>query len=51
MYKIIALDMDETLLQPNKTISPIDRDALIKAQKMGIYVVLATGRPIFGIRK
>ena len=51
MYKIIALDMDETLLQPDKTISPIDRDALIKAQQMGIYVVLATGRPIFGIRK
>ena len=51
MYKIIALDMDETLLQPNKTISPVDRDALIKAQKMGIYVVLATGRPIFGIKK
>ena len=51
MYKIIALDMDETLLQPNKTISPVDRDALIKAQEMGIYVVLATGRPIFGIRK
>ncbi len=51
MYKIIALDMDETLLQPNKTIAKADRDALIKAQKMGIYVVLATGRPIFGIRK
>ena len=51
MYKIIALDMDETLLQPNKTISAEDRDALIKAQEMGIYVVLATGRPIFGIRK
>ena len=51
MYKLIALDMDETLLQPNKTISPIDRDALIKAQKMGIYVVLATGRPIVGIKK
>lgn len=51
MYKIIALDMDETLLQPDKTISKEDKEALIKAQQMGIYVVLATGRPIFGIRK
>lgn len=51
MYKIIALDMDETLLQPNKTISKEDKEALIKAQEKGIYVVLATGRPIFGIRK
>ena len=51
MYKLIALDMDETLLQPNKTISKEDREALIKAQKMGIYVVLATGRPLFGIKK
>ena len=46
MYKLIALDMDETLLQPDKTIAKADRDALIKAQQMGIYVVLATGRPI-----
>lgn len=51
MYKLIALDMDETLLQPDKTISKIDRDALIKAQQMGIYVVLATGRPLFGIKR
>ena len=51
MYKLIALDMDETLLQPDKTISKIDKEALIKAQELGIYVVLATGRPIFGIKR
>ena len=51
MYKLIALDMDETLLQPDKTISKKDKEALIKAQEMGIHVVLATGRPLFGIKK
>lgn len=51
MYKLIALDMDETLLQPDKTISKEDKEALIKAKKMGIHVVLATGRPLFGIKR
>lgn len=51
MYKLIALDMDETLLQPDKTISKADKEALQKAQKMGIHVVLATGRPLFGIKR
>lgn len=51
MYKIIALDMDETLLQPNKTISKEDKEALQKAMNMGIHIVLATGRPVFGIKK
>ena len=51
MIKLIALDMDETLLQPNKTIADIDRESLIRAQKMGIHVVLATGRPIVGIKR
>ena len=39
------------LMNVNSKDAGVIRDALIKAQQMGIYVVLATGRPIFGIRK
>ncbi|MBF9000407.1 MULTISPECIES: sugar-phosphatase [Vibrio] len=50
MYKIIALDMDGTLLNSQKQISPRTKEAIAKAQQQGIRVVLASGRPIEGIR-
>ncbi|AJA47343.1 HAD family hydrolase [Clostridium pasteurianum DSM 525 = ATCC 6013] len=51
MYKLIALDMDGTLLKDNKTISKENFDALKKARENNIKIVLATGRPIKGIEK
>ena len=44
MYKIIACDLDETLLTREKTVSLKDREAIAKAQEKGVKFVLATGR-------
>lgn len=49
MYKLIALDMDGTLLRPDKTISKKTKQAIRNAKELGVKVVLATGRPTLGI--
>lgn len=51
MYKLIALDMDGTLLKDDKSISNENFNAIQKARENNIKVVLATGRPIKGIEK
>ncbi|WP_267920325.1 Cof-type HAD-IIB family hydrolase [Macrococcoides caseolyticum] len=48
-YKMIVLDMDDTLLTSENTILPSTIDTLIKAQEKGIKVVLASGRPTGGM--
>lgn len=48
IYKMIAVDLDGTLTNSKKEISNYTRDTLIHAQKEGVIVVLATGRPING---
>ena len=48
-YKIIALDLDGTLTNSEKVITPKTYDALIKFQKNGGKVILASGRPTMGI--
>lgn len=49
MIKMIALDLDETLLNTDKTISGENAAALRKLHQAGIKVVLCTGRPINAI--
>lgn len=45
-YKLIALDIDGTLVRHNGELTTAVRDALIKAQReYGMRVVLASGRP------
>jgi Cof subfamily protein (haloacid dehalogenase superfamily) len=51
MYKLIALDMDGTLLSKDKTISKANFKAIQRAKAKGVKVVLATGRPINGIKR
>lgn len=51
MYKLIALDMDGTLLNDKKTISKENKEAIKSAISNGSKVVLATGRPLKGIEK
>ncbi|MBZ4663119.1 MAG: sugar-phosphatase [Caloramator sp.] len=51
MYKLIALDMDGTLLNENKEISKSNLEAIQFARRKGIKIVLATGRPTKGIEK
>lgn len=45
MYKLIALDLDDTLLNDKGEISQRNREAIIKAQEKGVKIVLASGRP------
>ncbi len=49
MYKIITLDLDGTLTNAQKEITPRTLQALLRAQEEGIIVVLASGRPTYGI--
>lgn len=50
MYKMIALDMDGTLLSSDKTLSERNRRAIEQAQLKGVKVVLASGRPLQGMK-
>lgn len=49
-YKLIALDLDGTLKNSNNEITEKTRQALIQAQKQGVKIVLASGRPTPGLR-
>lgn len=48
-YKMIVLDLDDTLLRDDHSISDRTKEALMKAQEQGVKVVLASGRPTFGM--
>lgn len=48
-YKLIAVDLDGTLYNDQIQITPDTINAMIKAQKMGIRVALASGRPLPGL--
>ena len=49
MYKLIALDMDGTLLNSQKELTSRVRSAITSAKEQGIKVVLASGRPFEGM--
>lgn len=44
MIRLIALDMDGTLLGPDHQVSTKNRDTILAAQENGIQVMVATGR-------
>ncbi|WP_354625628.1 Cof-type HAD-IIB family hydrolase [Psychromonas sp. MME2] len=49
MYKLIALDMDGTLLNSQKALTNRVREAISAAKERDIKVVLASGRPFEGM--
>ncbi|MCR5448123.1 MAG: Cof-type HAD-IIB family hydrolase [Solobacterium sp.] len=49
MIKIILLDIDGTLFNSKKQITPRTKDALLKAQVHGAKLVIASGRPPRGL--
>lgn len=49
-YQLLALDLDGTLTNSEKVISPRTLSALQAAQAKGVKIVLASGRPSYGIR-
>jgi Cof subfamily protein (haloacid dehalogenase superfamily) len=51
MYKLIALDMDGTLLRGDGSISERTKSAIKEARKQGVKVVLASGRPLEGLER
>ncbi|MGL5980291.1 MAG: Cof-type HAD-IIB family hydrolase [Phocaeicola sp.] len=48
-YKLLALDLDGTLTDKQKEITPHTLHTLLRAQEMGVKIVLASGRPTYGI--
>lgn len=48
-YNLIALDLDGTLTDGNKRITPHTKETLFKAMDRGVKIILASGRPDIGI--
>ena len=48
-YKILVLDLDGTLTNNKKEITEHTLRTLIDAQERGVKIVLASGRPTYGI--
>lgn len=44
LLRLVAIDLDDTLLYPDRTISPRAKRAIGAVQRLGSQVVLATGR-------
>ncbi|HGN1705846.1 TPA: sugar-phosphatase [Providencia rettgeri] len=47
--KLVAIDLDGTLLNSQHQISSTVKDAIKRAQQKGIHIILASGRPFSGI--
>ncbi|MFC5630381.1 MULTISPECIES: Cof-type HAD-IIB family hydrolase [Streptococcus] len=47
--KLLALDMDGTLFTTDKAITEENKQALKKAQELGVKIVITTGRPLKAI--
>lgn len=48
-YKMLVLDVDGTLLNDEKEISKRTLNTLLKVQQMGVRIMLASGRPTYGL--
>ncbi len=48
-YQLLVLDIDGTLVNESKEITPKTREAILSVQKQGVRIALATGRTPFGI--
>ncbi|MEG0365274.1 MAG: Cof-type HAD-IIB family hydrolase [Coprobacillus sp.] len=47
--KVIIMDVDGTLTNSQKVVTPKTKEALLKAEKAGAILVLASGRPTSGL--
>lgn len=48
-YKLIAIDVDGTLVRSDQTISPHTLNTLLHVQEQGMKVAICSGRPTYGI--
>ena len=44
-YRAIALDLDGTLTNHDKVVTPKTREALLQAEAEGVVIILASARP------
>ena len=49
-YKALVMDIDGTLYNSKKKITAATRQAIFKAREAGKIIVIASGRPLPGIR-
>ena len=49
MYKLIALDIDGTLLNSSNQVTDSVKKAIKESKEKGVKVVLCTGRPLKGV--
>src|SRR4051794_6963279 len=50
LYKLIAIDIDGTLMNDRKEITKEVNEAIQAAKAKGVKVVICTGRPIVGVQ-
>ena len=50
MYKLVAIDLDGTMLNSYGEITEKTKEIIEQAQKKGVEVVIASGRPIDSIK-
>jgi len=50
-FRALALDLDGTLTNSEKIITPRTKEAIFAAMEIGVKIVLASGRPVLGIRR
>ena len=48
-YKMLVLDVDGTLLNDEKEVSMRTLNTLRKVQQMGVRIMIASGRPTYGL--
>ncbi|MFW5751301.1 MAG: HAD family hydrolase, partial [Planctomycetota bacterium] len=48
--RLIALDLDGTLITPDNRIPRAHRDALARLEELGVAVAIVTGRPVLSTR-
>ncbi|CAK1244523.1 Cof-type HAD-IIB family hydrolase [Fructobacillus evanidus] len=49
--KLVSIDIDGTLYNDNREITPAVKSAIQKATAQGVHVVITTGRPETGVKK
>lgn len=48
-YRFLVLDLDGTLLNAQKELTSVTRQAIFQAREAGVCIVLASGRPTYGV--
>lgn len=51
MYRLLATDVDDTILAPDGSLPKVNHDALLDLHHRGIVVVLSSGRPTVSLRQ